>query len=150
MTDNTEPTIDELVEMCFDDLCINNTGNYIRITFGDKSMNVDYEHFLAFRKRIEALISDQVAKAREEERNNVWKSFHKAYDNGDKAGDYIIKGVMKKVHANNRKFRVECYWCGGVMYRYSNKFKVKHIMCSCWRDEEKRADRIATPKRSKQ
>ena len=60
----TEPTIDELVEMCFDDLCINNTGNYIRITFGDKSMNVDYEHFLAFRKRIEALISDQVAKAR--------------------------------------------------------------------------------------
>lgn len=64
MTDNTEPTIDELVEMCFDDLCINNTGNYIRITFGDKSMNVDYEHFLAFRKRIEALISDQVAKAR--------------------------------------------------------------------------------------
>ena len=64
MTDNTEPTIDELVEMCFDDLCINNTGNYIRITFGDKSMNVDYEHFLAFRKRIEALISDQVAKAK--------------------------------------------------------------------------------------
>ena len=66
MTDNTEPTIDELVEMCFDDLCINNTGNYIRITFGDKSMNVDYEHFLAFRKRIEALISDQVAKDRQQ------------------------------------------------------------------------------------
>jgi len=99
---------------------------------------------------IKALISDQVAKARIDERDNAWKSFYKAYDNGDKAGDYIIKGVMKKVHANNRKFRVECYWCGGVMYRYSNKFKVKHIMCSCWRDEEKRADRIATPKRSKQ
>ena len=71
MTDNTEPTIDELVEMCFDDLCINNTGNYIRITFGDKSMNVDYEHFLAFRKRIEALISDQVAKARIDEVSNA-------------------------------------------------------------------------------
>jgi hypothetical protein len=72
MTDNTEPTIDELVEMCFDDLCINNTGNYIRITFGDKSMNVDYEHFLAFRKRIEALISDQVAKARLDELEHLF------------------------------------------------------------------------------
>ncbi len=74
MTDNTEPTIDELVEMCFDDLCINNTGNYIRITFGDKSMNVDYEHFLAFRKRIEALISNQVAKARLTQLERLYKN----------------------------------------------------------------------------
>jgi hypothetical protein len=76
----TEPTIDELVEGCFDDLIISNTGNYIRIAFGDKSMNVDYEHFLAFRKRIEALISDQVAKARIDElrlwRDRYGQDFH--------------------------------------------------------------------------
>jgi hypothetical protein len=81
--------------------------------------------------------------ARQDERANCWRDFHKAYEVGDKSGDYIIKGVAKKVHANNRKFRVECYWCGAVMFRYSNKFKVKHIICSCWRDEEKRQERIA-------
>ena len=46
-------------------------------------------------EQVKALISDQVAKAKIDERDNAWKSFHKAYDNGDKAGDYIIKGVMK-------------------------------------------------------
>jgi len=94
MTDNTEPTIDELVEMCFDDLCINNTGNYIRITFGDKSMNVDYEHFLAFRKRIEALISDQVAKARIDE-IHAWFDMPKHYPGEEYLDEPFAKAKCK-------------------------------------------------------
>lgn len=93
-------------------------------------------------KLIKDYVITKVAEARIDERNNCWKDFHKAYNVGDKTSDYIIKEVIKKVHANNRKFRVECYWCGGIMFRYSNKFKVKHILCSCWRDEEKRQDRL--------
>lgn len=84
---HTEPTIDDIEqEITNIFITIDNYGT-------DEEARVD----------IRKLISDQVAKAREEERNNVWKSFHKAYDNGDKAGDYIIKGVVKKAHANNKE-----------------------------------------------
>lgn len=64
-------TIDEKIESCFDDLVISSSGNYIAITFGDKTINVDYEHFLAFGKRIKSLIQSETKKARIDENNRI-------------------------------------------------------------------------------
>ena len=62
MTKQDTTPIDELyekVEACFD-LHISSSGASITIKLGGEQMTVDYEAFLELRKKIEALISDQV------------------------------------------------------------------------------------------
>ena len=135
MSKLNEPNLDkidqEITDILLEHLVLANDNGQPYIQYTDVAVD-----------KIITLIATQIQEARIDERNNCRKDFPKSYVVGDKSGDYIILGIMYK-KGKNRKFRVECNWCGAVMFRYSNKFKAKHIMCNCWRDEVKRETRLA-------
>lgn len=51
------------------------------------------------------------------------------YVPGRKIGLYKIVERTKEKSHKNRKYKVECIKCGKELFRYSNKFKVKHKDC---------------------
>lgn len=89
------------------------------------------------RPYIEAIaqIEQLIREAREEGRIQAWNEIHRELKPGDSVGDYTILERTKNKSQRNRKFRVQCSWCSGVMFRYSNKFKVRHLKCVNWRNE---------------
>lgn len=74
-------------------------------------------------------LADKVMEAIEQARAEEWAKIHTKYQPGTVKGNYKILEAVRRV-GKNTKFRVECINCHAVMFRYANKFKLKHSNCA--------------------
>lgn len=69
-------------------------------------------------------------------KEDLWKFIvlcgAKLYVPGNIVHEYMVLERVRKM-GKNTIFRVQCLWCGGVMFRRSNKFKLKHLDCPNWK-----------------
>ena len=73
-------------------------------------------------------LADKVMEAIDNARAEEWAKIHTKYQKGSIKGNYKVLEAIRRV-GKNTKFRVECIHCHGVMFRYANKFKLKHANC---------------------
>lgn len=74
----------------------------------------------------------------------IYEAYNKGYSDGrlvkpkykvgDIAGNYQITERFRRV-GKNTKYKVVCILCGAPMFRYSNKFNLKHKECGAIKND---------------